>query len=689
MSDEPKQTDLTSTCSSLARRALSGAAQIRSVLPDIANANDSEAAEHQRLRQLSRNLQQLSADVDRLQNKLREAPVISPKLQEVLSTRLLECDSTAATVLKELARLEKSTPREAISVASISQYEAFVDATIQFVSFATELLDMYETHGRYPPCTCPLLTRRCVMNSGLAGDQEEKLRATGPKSALARVAPACQGIAQSGGLLFDMESSEPHALSQKDESGTLPPAYEVLYPPPSAAQDHLPEVGSSSSGGDGNPSPPGSFLSSLGRPFAAALTALRPKPEPLVSALCDAARSYGTVHQLKSLLNEGANIDGRNEDGKTALICAVLAGQLGNAEFLVMAGADRSACDAGGSGKPPLFHAIETENVAMIELLLQHGADIHQKHPWGQPYFANVIAGKAAPKMIGWLLAHGADAGVKDTWDRTAVVLAVRKRKDHEDCEEVVDILLKHGANPNSTDTDGTPLIYMCATRKHDKLVHRLLSAGADPSARDISGTPLLVTALKNNDQPLVRALLERGADPNAPDIYGTAPVIIALCDSKLPAADRETLAEMLLQHGAHGNKKDFYDITALEHVLEGPASGSSKLKISKLLLNQGANPNQRLTKVADEPTLLIYAADRGHADLAEMALKHGADPNLADKRGRTPLLSAVLRGDEQLVALLLQHGARANQTGTALPVEVAMAGGGQEIVRLLNGVRN
>lgn len=148
----------------------------------------------------------------------------------------------------------------------------------------------------------------------------------------------------------------------------------------------------------------------------------------------------------------------------------------------------------------------------------------------------------------------------------------------------------------------------------------------------------------------------------------------------------------MLLEHGARGDKKDSWGVTVLEHpltpIMEGIAAvhspGNTKLKIPELLLKQGADPNQRLTKVSGEPTLLIYALDRELWELAAMALRHGANANLVDKNGHTPLVQAVQKGHVDAVALLIQHGPNVNQPQQTVPLDVAIAMKKPEIIELL-----
>jgi ankyrin repeat protein len=162
-------------------------------------------------------------------------------------------------------------------------------------------------------------------------------------------------------------------------SDTLSPAYEG--PPPPFEEPPASVYTKAGNSNIDNSKSSGGFLSSLASPFKAATAALRTKPEPLVVALCHAA-TLGNVPQLRSFLNQGTNINGRNENGHTALICAIRAGQLDAIRSLLEAGADHSACDAGRKGKPPLFHAVHAENRAAVDLLFEHGATANQIDDW-------------------------------------------------------------------------------------------------------------------------------------------------------------------------------------------------------------------------------------------------------------------------------------------------------------------
>lgn len=84
--------------------------------------------------------------------------------------------------------------------------------------------------------------------------------------------------------------------------------------------------------------------------------------------------------------------------------------------------------------------------------------------------------------------------------------------------------------------------------------------------------------------------------------------------------------------------------------------------------------------------TALAAAAIKGQVALCELLLKNGADPNLADSNGATPLVYAVQFENKELVALLLQYKAdklyKDNEGKT--PYDHAIFGNNQEIINML-----
>lgn len=90
-------------------------------------------------------------------------------------------------------------------------------------------------------------------------------------------------------------------------------------------------------------------------------------------------------------------------------------------------------------------------------------------------------------------------------------------------------------------------------------------------------------------------------------------------------------------------------------------ASGNGDYYMVKALTESGANLN-----IPDYEgyTPLIWAAQHGHARICEYLIMHGANLNPLDRGGYTPLMWATQEGYFDVVQVLLAHGANANARG-------------------------
>jgi formylglycine-generating enzyme required for sulfatase activity len=115
-------------------------------------------------------------------------------------------------------------------------------------------------------------------------------------------------------------------------------------------------------------------------------------------------------------------------------------------------------------------------------------------------------------------------------------------------------------------------------------------------------------------------------------------------------------------------------------------AAEQGNAEVVKRLLSAGANVNVR---DPDGWTPLLRAAVGGHLAVAKIFIEAGADVNAANPDGNTPLMGAALAGNKELVQLLLQKGAKPdakNQKGlTALTF--AQQKGYAEVVKFLRGL--
>lgn len=132
-----------------------------------------------------------------------------------------------------------------------------------------------------------------------------------------------------------------------------------------------------------------------------------------------------------------------------------------------------------------------------------------------------------------------------------------------------------------------------------------------------------------------------------------TTPLLCAL------ALDTDLLARLLIAHGARTNLFDENTHTTPLMV----AAMCNKQAVLPLLITQGS-----LDAVdSQDYTALHLAVQEGHRDTARMLLDKGASLDTVEKSdGRTPLYTATIMRDPQLVALLLSKGASPSRATTS-----------------------
>ncbi len=103
-----------------------------------------------------------------------------------------------------------------------------------------------------------------------------------------------------------------------------------------------------------------------------------------VDKLTSAAAS-GDLSQVRSILDRGAAVDGRDRAGKTALISASKNGHKEVIEFLLANGADINS--RGKYGKSALMPAAAAGHIEVVKLLLDSGADVNARDEYYQTCF--------------------------------------------------------------------------------------------------------------------------------------------------------------------------------------------------------------------------------------------------------------------------------------------------------------
>ena len=186
------------------------------------------------------------------------------------------------------------------------------------------------------------------------------------------------------------------------------------------------------------------------------------------------------------VLEQGARVDRVDEQGLGLVHEAVGVGSAGLVRLLAQFGADINldTLDRGDGQRAPLHLACDQGNLAVVEALLELGADMTILN-WRGESGLHIAAFAKHPEVIAPLLvSEGADVDLARGDGKSALHLAADRRQT-----DIVALLLRAGAEVDARDEDGwTPLFYACARGDAD-IAAILLSSGADPhcmTARDV-----------------------------------------------------------------------------------------------------------------------------------------------------------------------------------------------------------
>jgi len=145
--------------------------------------------------------------------------------------------------------------------------------------------------------------------------------------------------------------------------------------------------------------------------------------------------------------------------------------------------------------------------------------------------------------------------------------------------QELVEALLKKGADVNAMDTKGAPPLVYGAAGGYEKIVKMLIDRGADVNAMADDGRRALYISVARGDLGIVKLLIAAKADVKLKDGHGSTALHTAA------VWDRQEIAEMLIDAGANVNAIDEAGNSPLDL-----AQWWSSEKTARLLKASGAN---------------------------------------------------------------------------------------------------
>ena len=264
--------------------------------------------------------------------------------------------------------------------------------------------------------------------------------------------------------------------------------------------------------------------------------------------------------------------------------------------------------------------------------------------------------------------------------DEKQIVEAVKK----DDAVVLEKLLERGGIDLNKIEIETSPLLFSARSLN---AVEVLLKHGADPNGKDANGTPVLANfcggGLKD-ETAIVRALLKAGADPNAR--HGENDMTALMGEGSADVVDA------LAEYGADLNAKDKRGVNAIVYIGEyAVANGGSNVGALEAMLRHGVKFDPK----TDGATMLVHAGRDNNVATAKWLVAHGVDPNAQGMFAfhgddtidyEKPLAMAALQGGPEIVSFLLEHGAKDDKA-----MVIALHNGRTETLKVLwdHGVRD
>ena len=354
-------------------------------------------------------------------------------------------------------------------------------------------------------------------------------------------------------------------------------------------------------------------------------------------------------------------------------------GNLDIVRLLLEAGVDPNPGDSESPFARPLFSASFAGHAQVVELLLEHGARIHQHDGHATALHAAAVSGSIEtaqilmengarvdtvddlgespihrasyngnPEMVQFLLDRGAQGDRMDFRGRTPLAFAITGREDDDDDSqghlEVARILLQHGPCVNLAGPDGLTPLAVAAMLGKTSMVELLLENGASVDTADKTGENPLLLAAGGGHLDVVQALIQGGANLDVQSLFGITPIYKAACHEHI-----EVLG-VLLEAGGDPTLSTEDGVSPI--II---ASGCGQVEIVQLLVQYGAD----LAATSDSGSTALHdACFNNHVEMAQYLIDQGLDPNEATADARTPLFYASLKGSVEVARTLVENGA-------------------------------
>jgi len=313
---------------------------------------------------------------------------------------------------------------------------------------------------------------------------------------------------------------------------------------------------------------------------------------------------------IRCLINHGADVNKRNQDGNTCIMVACWNGHLGTFGLLRTAGANMDVHDNQGfsmihcataannlmllhellpvpnatavnaktsEGITPLMLACEKNHPDVVLFLLQKGAAVDEKSDKGLTA-THFCALSNDITSLHHLIDYKADLTKATERGSTALMLACAKGY-----VSIVTALLRNTCKSKLKAELSSALKFRGLTgQQSSRGLLSVASKGMDINAANEHGETCLMMACEKGSMEIVRILLDEGADPNIADKNGMTPLMICC------RRGQDRIIPLLLRKGVQVDQKNNDGDTALHICVRHFREFSGHKKCLEQLLSTG-----------------------------------------------------------------------------------------------------
>jgi ankyrin len=410
------------------------------------------------------------------------------------------------------------------------------------------------------------------------------------------------------------------------------------------------------------------------------------------------AVQYGDLETVDLLLHAGSRVNIANDLGVTPLYLACTNRDARMVQRLLNAEADPNTKLF--NGETALMNCARTGNADSVKALIAAGARVNVKEPEHNQTALMWAAAERHPEALKVLLEAGADMRARSRTYSQIVTSEVTQRAGREELNytvlrggstpllfaarsgdvECVRLLVAAGADVNDQLPNGMTALILAAHSGNGEAAGLLLEKGADPNADGIGYTTLHAAILRS-DLALANKLLAHGAKPNAQITKGT-PLRRNSQDYNLPAA--------LIGATPYWLAAKFLEPDIMRALAAAGADTAMSLGDGTTPLMAAAGMKEANARDTDRRGLALI--DGGKlpdesriVDAVAVALFQPGDINAVNRTGDTALHAAATMGYNRVITMLAEKGADLNVKNSRgqTPLKVSRSNATQVLRRL------